>query len=98
MRRETIRYYVGNIGSKSNRAGLVQFLNELGVEPVGVRIITTNRGCLVAKITVYASDRYIVEAATWPKKVYCRRWYGKQTWNARADGQYEDERTAYDVG
>ena len=97
VRRKTIRYYVGNIGSKSNRAGLVQFLNELGVEPVGVRIITTNRGCLAAKITVYASDRYTVEAATWPKKVYCRRWYGKQTWNARADGQYEDERTAYDV-
>ena len=39
-------------------------LKELGVEPVGVRIITTNRGCLAAKITVYASDRYIVEAAT----------------------------------
>ena len=97
MRRRTIRYYIGNIGAKSNRSGLVHFLKEYGVEPVGVRIITTSRGCLAAKITVYASDRDVVENAVWPKKVYCRRWYGKQSWNAIAGGQYEGEQTAYGV-
>ena len=49
VRRKTIRYYVGNIGIKSNRAGLVNFLKENGVEPVGVRMIETNRGNLAAK-------------------------------------------------
>ena len=98
VRRRTIRYYIGNIGPKSNRAGLVQFLKDYGVEPVGVRIIQTSRGCLAAKITVYASDRYTIEAPDiWPKKVYCRRWYGKQNWVTRSNGYNEEEQSAYNV-
>ena len=42
IRRKTIRYYIGNIGSKSNRTGLIQFLKEYGIEPVGVRIKESN--------------------------------------------------------
>ena len=54
----TIRYYIGNIGPSSNRAGLLQFLKEHGVVPIGVRMIETHRGHLSAKITVNASDRF----------------------------------------
>ena len=49
VRRKTIRYYIGNIGQKSNRAGMIKFLKVYGVEPVGVRIIETLRGRLSAK-------------------------------------------------
>ena len=67
------------------------------MEPVGVRIIQTTRGCLAAKITVYASDKYTIEADIWPKKVYCRRWYGKQSWMAKSNSYNEEEQWAYDV-
>ncbi|MEW8548806.1 MAG: hypothetical protein AB2693_35350 [Candidatus Thiodiazotropha sp.] len=95
VRRRTVRYYIGNIGQKSNRLGLIKFLNDYGIEPVGVRIIETYRGHLSAKITVFASDSSIVESCiTWPKKMYCRRWQGVQQWNARSDytsnNYYED--------
>ena len=93
VRRKTIRYYIGNIGQKSNRAGMIKFLKVYDVEPVGVRIIETFRGLLSAKITVYASDRYKMESGiTWPKKMYCRRWYGMQQWNAKSeyDKNYND--------
>ena len=56
VRRKTIRYYDGTIGIKSNRAGLANFLKENGVEPVGVRMIETNRGNLAAKITFNSSE------------------------------------------
>ena len=104
VRRKTIRYYIGNIGQKSNRAGLLSFLKEYGVEPVGARIIETHRGHLSAKITVYASDRYMLESGiTWPKKMYCRRWYGMQQWNAKSDNtdqyneDYQNDYEAYGV-
>lgn len=93
VRRRTIRYYIGNIGQKSNRAGLIKFLNEHGVEPVSVRIKETYRGHLSAKIIVFASDRYTIESCiTWPRKMYCRRWQGNQQWNSRSDSNnhYED--------
>ena len=76
VRRRTIRLYVGNIGLQvsSNRAGLLQFLKEHGVVPIGVRMIEPHRGHLSAKITVNASNRYAVEYdIPWPKKMYCRR-------------------------
>ena len=86
VRRKTIRYYIGNIGQQSNRTGLIKYLQDYGVDPVGVGIIETHRGHLSAKITVYASDRYTMESCiTWPKKTYCRRWYGVQQWNTRTD-------------
>ena len=93
VRRKTVRYYIGNIGQKSNRAGLLGFLKEYGIEPVAARIIETHRGHLSAKITAYTSERYMLESGiTWPKTMYCRRWYGIQQWNAKADndGQYDD--------
>ena len=93
VRRRTIRYYIGNIGLSSNRAGLLQFLKEHGVVPIGMRMIETHRGHLSAKITVNASDRYTVEYdIPWPKKMYCRRWLGKQQWSSRLDHtDYYDE-------
>lgn len=97
VRRKTIRYYVGNIGIKSNRAGLVNFLKENGVEPVGVRMIETNRGNLAAKITIYSSEKFIVESNIWPRKMYCRRWYGKQNWNSRFNDYYDYEYENQDV-
>ena len=91
IRRKTIRYYIGNIGSKSNRTGLIQFLKEYGVEPVGVRIIETNRGHLSAKITVFAADKYTIESCiAWPKKTYCRRWYGNEQWITRTGNDNYD--------
>ena len=97
VRRKTIRYYVGNIGIKSNRAGLVNFLKENGVEPVGVRMIETNRGNLAAEITIYSSEKFIVESNIWPRKMYCRRWYGKQNWNSRFNDYYDYEQENQDV-
>ena len=101
VRRKTIRYYIGGISSDSNRAGLVQFMDEHGVKPVGVRMIDTNRGSLAAKITVYATDRYIIESDIWPKKMYCRQWYGKQRWGNKFDDRFsywdtEDQQTDVD--
>ena len=61
VRRRTIHYYICNIGLSSKRAGLLQFLKEHGVIPIGVRMIETHRGHLSAKITVNASDRYTVD-------------------------------------
>ena len=97
VRRRTIRYYIGNIGPSSNRAGLLQFLKEHGVVPIGVRMIETHRGHLSATITVNASDRYTVEYdIPWPKKMHCRRWLGKQQWSSRSDHtDYYDENDYY---
>ena len=99
IRRKTIRYYIGNIGSKSNRTGLIQFLKEYGIEPVGVRIIETNRGHLSAKITVFAADKYTIESCiSWPKKTYCRRWYGVEQWNTRTENDNYDYNHYNDYG
>ncbi|MCG8079182.1 MAG: hypothetical protein JAY75_23540, partial [Candidatus Thiodiazotropha taylori] len=98
VRRKTMRYYIGNIGQKSNRAGLINFLNNYGIEPVGVRVIETYRGHLSAKITVYASDKDTLESEIiWPKKMYCRRWYGSKQWNERLDNDnHYDENCNYE--
>lgn len=101
VRRKTIRYYIGGISSDSNRAGLVQFMDEHGVKPVGVRMIDTNRGSLAAKITVYATDRHIIESDIWPRKMYCRQWYAKQRWNNKFNDRFsywdtEDQQTDVD--
>lgn len=100
IRRRTIRYYVGGISLDSNRAGLIKFLDEHGVKAVGVRIIETRRNSLAAKITVYTADRHIIESDIWPRKMYCRRWYGKEQWNAKFDyhkaWQYEEDSQSVD--
>lgn len=76
-------------------------MDEHGVKPVGVRMIDTKRGSLAAKITVYATDRYIIESDIWPKKMYCRQWYGKQRWSNKFNDRFsywdtEDQQTDVD--
>ena len=60
-------------------------------------MIEPHRGHLSAIITVNASDRYTVEYdIPWPKKMYCRRWLGKQQWPSRSDHtDYYDENDYY---
>lgn len=80
----TRRYYVGGIALSSNRAGLVKFLKDRNITPVGVRMINTNRGSQAAKITINVSHGYLVEDKSfWPRKFYCRRWYGENHWNSK---------------
>lgn len=82
--RKTRRYYVGGIASYSNRDGIIEYLTENNVTPVGVKLIDTNRGSLSAKITVYQDQCYLVEDKTfWPPKIYCRRWYSEREWESK---------------
>lgn len=79
----TRRYYIGGISKLSNRAGTSKFFTDRGIEPATIRLIETKRGTLAAKIAFYEQDWETIEnKAFWPRKMYCRRWYGEREWES----------------
>lgn len=94
--KSTQRYYVGGIASYSNRAGLYQFLRQKGIKPVGIRMMKTFNGNLAAKITIESHQCHIVENKRfWPRKTYCRRWYGENQWNSLFSENYDNSSYNY---
>ncbi|KAL4217886.1 hypothetical protein ACF0H5_022625 [Mactra antiquata] len=67
--KRTTRYYVGGIAPVSNRAGIVQYLRERGIKPIGLRMINTYNGDLAAKLTIESHDCDTIEHKRfWPRK------------------------------
>ncbi|KAL4225283.1 hypothetical protein ACF0H5_015971 [Mactra antiquata] len=67
--KRTTRYYVGGIAPVSNRAGIVQYLRERGIKPIGLRMINTYNGDLAAKLTIESHDCDTIEHRRfWPRK------------------------------
>lgn len=95
--RKTRRYYVGGIASHSNKAGIIAFLKSKNVEAAAVKLISTNRSSLAAKLTVYLDDCDKIERRRfWPRRMYCRRWYSETEWQSKWQN-YEQPEEGYDA-
>jgi hypothetical protein len=74
----TRRYYIGGIRSNSTRQGMCNYLAHKNIHPTAVRVMSSGRGCLAAKITVAAFEGVSLEDKQfWSSGINCRRWYGE---------------------
>ena len=76
-KRQTVRYYVGDINSSSTENAIIKYLNKKGVKPtfLSLRPNKKSTDVLGAKLHVYAEDAVLVESIDfWPAGVYIRPW------------------------
>jgi hypothetical protein len=87
----TRRYYVGGIKSNSTRQGICNYLEHKNIHPTAVRVMSSGRGCLAAKLTVPSFEGVSLEDKQfWPSGVYCRRWYGETAWRGSHTQEKDD--------
>lgn len=84
-RKQRLRgFSIGNIDSKSTKAGIVHYVENKGVKVNRIALFNGRNNTLSAKINVENTNASLLEQkGFWPANVFCRRWMSNTKWQKR---------------
>lgn len=84
-RNNTKRIYLGGVKEGVDAERIKQFINNKGINPSVVRVLTSKRkGTVAVKINVLTKDfETVLKKEFWPTNVYVRPWYSVNKWSEK---------------